>query len=207
MCVGGRLVADFTAGTEEQPQVPKVVRQCLTTTADGLWVVWAKKVAREWGDRFIPLNGSDSYPADAVAECRRGQRHAAPHPACSCGFHAVSLESMDLPVMGVVRLEVALSGRVLAFDWQGCNVLFRAERQTVMRVTGHQGGRWLQPPEEPGGRLARIAGEAPRGAGPQRLRLPQAPPPIVSVSEDDAGYCMLSAGIGVPEPGGLLVSV
>src|SRR5205085_8067107 len=132
---------EFTAGTREQPQVPKVVRDCLTTTADGVWVVWAKKVAREWGDRFIPLTGSGSYPADAVAECRRGGRHDAPEPGCSCGFHAVSAESLDLPVMGVVRLEVALSGRVLAFDWQGCNVLFRAQRQTVMRVTGYQGGR------------------------------------------------------------------
>lgn len=138
MCIGGRLLADFRAGTCEQPEVPDVVGECLTTTVDGHWVVWAHKVAKPDGDRFRPLVRGACYPADAVAECRaifgRGSgRHAAPDPACTCGFHALS-RPWFIQSAGAVCLEVALSGRILAYEWPQQGVLFRAERQTVMRV-------------------------------------------------------------------------
>ena len=35
---------------------------------------------------------------------------------------------------GPTALTVALSGRVLAFEWPGEGVLWRAERQTVVRI-------------------------------------------------------------------------
>jgi hypothetical protein len=77
MCRGDRLVADFEAGTANTPDVPEELQEHLTVTADGLWVVWAFKVARQRGGLFIPLRGDSSYPADARAECRsRGARGA-----------------------------------------------------------------------------------------------------------------------------------
>jgi hypothetical protein len=54
MCRGDRLVADFEAGADTSPIVPKELQEHLTVTADGLWVVWAYKLARQHGDRFIP---------------------------------------------------------------------------------------------------------------------------------------------------------
>lgn len=210
MCEGGRLLADFVAGTVEQPQVPRVVAECLTQTADGVWVVWARKVARVGGVGYVPLTGHGSYPADAVAQCRRGGQHQAPDPACTCGFHAVSAHP---PAVGapMVQLDVVLSGRVLALDWMGGGVLFRAARQTVIRTsTDHpleEELRWFQPPdEEPGGRLARLVGETPRGAGSLRLSLPEATPPTVGVA-DDAGYCALRAATISRQPAGALASV
>jgi hypothetical protein len=195
MCSGGRFVADFSAGTLERPEVPDVVQECLTLTAGGEWVVWAKKVARGAGERFIPLTGNGSYGTDAVAECRRGGRHSAPQPHCTCGFHALSGSGNVLSVfgLGIVQLDVALSGRVLAFEWEGSGLLFRAARQTVVRVRDVE-SRW-EPPrrEEPGGRLARLARRDPTGEGPVRLSLPRSAPPVVSLS-DDAGYCVASTG-------------
>jgi len=44
MCRGDRLVADFTAGTETRPGLPEELEEHLTTTVDGLWVVWAHKL-------------------------------------------------------------------------------------------------------------------------------------------------------------------
>jgi len=90
---------------------------------------------------------------------------------------------------GTARLEVALSGRVLAFEWQGGGVLFRAARQTVARIRSDE---WslLRPPDDPDGRLAAIKDELPRGVGPVRLRLPNVRPPLV-VLDDDAGFCMV----------------
>ena len=124
MCRGGRLIGDFVAGTGARPDLPEDLEEHLTTTVDGLWVVWAHKLARQEGDLFVPLTGGPGYPADARAECRRrGARggHDAPDPRCTCGFHALSSRTLPgLPVGdGFTALAVALSGRVLAFDWAG----------------------------------------------------------------------------------------
>ncbi len=203
MCHGGEFLADFCAGTRERPQVPEVIERCLTATPEGVWVVWARKVARPWGDQFKPMTGSGSYPADAYALCRRGGRHKAPSRSCSCGFHALSDPWAPFPPgVGFVHLEVALSGRILAFEWQGGGVLFRAARQTVMRVTQPL-EVWSPrpPPEEPGGRLARQVGQDPRGADSCRLSLPANRAAVISVA-DDAGYCMLAAARGVTSPAG-----
>src|ERR1700722_17781761 len=153
MCRGGRLVADFVAGTSTRPCVPEELQEHLTVTTDGLWVGWAHKLARRSGDLFIPLRGGPGYPADARAECRpRGARgtHRVPDPECPCGFHALSDGRLPgLPARaGLTVLTVALSGRVLAFEWAGDGVLWRAERQTVARVW-----RLVLP-----GRLGKVAG-------------------------------------------------
>src|SRR5690242_17303036 len=139
MCRGDRLVADFVAGTETPPDLPAELREHLIATVDGLWVVRAYKLARPVGDLFIPLTRGSGYPADARAECRaRGPRgaHRAPDPGCTCGFHALSCQELPgLPVdPGLAVLTVALSGRVLAFEWAGEGMLWRAERQTVVHV-------------------------------------------------------------------------
>ena len=135
MCSGDRLVADFIAGTGARPGLPAELDEHLTTTVNGQWVVWAHKLARQKGDLFVPLTGGPGYPADARAECRfQGVRsaHDAPDPGCTCGFHALS--SRRFPGLPAGRrftaLTVALSGRVLAFEWAGGGVLWRAERQT-----------------------------------------------------------------------------
>jgi hypothetical protein len=205
MCSGGRLVADFMAGTDVRPDLPGELGEQLTTTVDGLWVVWAYKVARQEDDRFVPLTGGPGYPADARAECRfRGTRgaHGAPDPGCTCGFHALSSRSLPgLPVgMGrFTALTVALSGRVLAFEWVGGGVLWRAERQTVVRVDrparfdrmdGAPARR--RRPDDPDGRLAVVPGAAPRDSGPVRLKLPDSCP-VLPVGHDDAGWCWPSA--------------
>ena len=137
MCRGDRLVADFVAGTDARPGLPEELEEHLTTTVNGRWVVWAHKLARQAGDLFIPLTGGSGYPADAKARCRFGGAHDAPDPGCTCGFHALS--SRRLPGLPAGRgsltaLTVALSGRVLAFEWAGPGVLWRAERQTVVRI-------------------------------------------------------------------------
>ena len=134
MCSGDHLVADFVTGTETRPGVPEELGEHLTTTVDGLWVVWAHKLARQAGSLFVPLTGGPGYPADARAECRvrgvQGARprvrlaaairrpHGAPDPGCTCGFHALSSRRLPglLAGSGVTALTVALSGRVLAFE-------------------------------------------------------------------------------------------
>src|SRR5262245_59616958 len=116
MCSGGMFVAEFQAGTADRPAVPRVVEPHLTQTADGIWLVWAQKVARPAGDgaHFLPLAGGDPYPRDAVAHCRRGGAHDAPSIRCTCGFHA--LGNAELPVgvgfafRRMVHLDVVLSG-------------------------------------------------------------------------------------------------
>jgi hypothetical protein len=199
MCSGGRFIASFTAGTADRPEVPDPVAGCLTPTADGQWVVWAHKMARPEGDGFVPLTGGEPYPADAVAECRRGGRHSAPDAGCSCGFHALSTPMFGFAVLGTGHLEVALSGRILVFEWEGGGVLFRAERQMVIRVEQPEP---VWPPADPSGCLAYLPATCPHGAGPVRLRLPGDVPPRVAV-DDDAGYC----GLGVrQEQAPLLVS-
>jgi hypothetical protein len=200
MCRGGRLVADFEAGTRTRPEVPERLQEHLSVTVDGLWVVWAYKVAWQRGGLFVPLRGDSGYPADARAECRSRRArdvHRAPDPECTCGFHALSDRSLPaLPIRGgMSALTVALSGRVLAFEWAGEGVLWRAERQTVVRVgplarpdwpAEVTGGR--RRPDDPDGRLAFLSGAAPRDSGPVRLELP-ASCPVTQVCHDDAGWC------------------
>ena len=208
MCSGDRLVADFVAGTDARPGLPAELEEHLTTTVDGLWVVWACKLARQAGDLFVPLRGGSGYPADARAECLSRDAwgaHGAPDPGCTCGFHALS--SRRLPGLpsaggGLTALTVALSGRVLAFEWAGGGVLWRAERQTVVRIERQArfdrvvevpGER--RHPDDPDGRLAVVPAAGPRDSGPVRLNLPVSPP-VLPVCHDDAGWC---AGSGMSE--------
>jgi hypothetical protein len=211
MCRGGRLVADFVAGTDARPGLPEELAEHLTTTVTGLWVVWAHKLARQAGDLFIPLTGGPGYPADARAGCRvrvRGGRdaHDAPDPGCTCGFHALSSQRLPgLPARrGVTALTVVLSGRVLAFEWAGGGVLWRAERQTVVRAdrpvplgrsAGVPGRR--RDPGDPGGRPAVVPVPAPRDSGPVRLNLPVSAP-VLPVCHDDAGWCAGSSVVEHP---------
>jgi hypothetical protein len=215
MCSGDRLVADFIAGTGAWPGLPAELDEHLTTTVNGQWVVWAYKLARQEGDLFVPLTGGPGYPADARAECRfRGVRsaHDAPDPGCTCGFHALS--SRRFPGLPAGRrftaLTVALSGRVLAFEWAGGGVLWRAERQTVVRTERLTRIDWRdfqRPPRfdrkeevpdqrrypgDPDGRLAAVPAVTPRDSGPVRLNLPVSAP-VLPVCDDDAGWCMGSS--------------
>jgi hypothetical protein len=212
MCSGDRLVADFVAGTDAMPGLPGKLQEHLTMTMDGLWVVWAHKLARQAGELFVPLTGGSGYPADARAECRyRGRRgaraalgargaHDAPDPGCTCGFHALSSRSLPgLPVGHGVALTVALSGRVLAFEWARGGVLWRAERQTVVRIersavysrpAGVPGPR--RDPGDPAGRPAVVPAATPHDSGPVRLNLP-ASAPVLPVCHDDAGWCVRSS--------------
>jgi hypothetical protein len=198
MCRGGRLVADFEAGASDRPDVPEELQQHLTMTTGGLWVVWAHKLAWQNGHLFVPLRGGSGYPADATAECRpRGVRgtHRAPEPGCTCGFHALSDERLPgLPARGgLTPLTVALSGRVLALEWAGEGVLWRAERQTVVRVgrpavPGRPGEVVRRRPDDPDGRLAGLPAAPPHDSGPVRLNLPAACP-VTPMNHDDAGWC------------------
>jgi hypothetical protein len=212
MCNGGRLVADFVAGTDARPGLPEELGEHLTTTVDGLWVVWAHKLARQMGDLFVPLRGGSGYPADATAKCRRrGVRglHKAPDPGCTCGFHALSSRWLPgLPVhSGFTALTVALSGRVLAFEWAGGGVLWRAERQTVVRLdrpalVGRIEPAWSERseavlgqrrhPGDPDGRPAAVPAATPRDSGPVRLNLPVSAP-VLPLCHDDAGWCVGSS--------------
>jgi hypothetical protein len=98
-------------------------------------------------------------------------------------------------------LTVALSGRVLAFEWAGGGVLWRAERQTVVRVERparfdrmeEVSGRRRRPddPDDPDGRLAVLPAATPRDSGPVRLNLPVSSP-VLPVCHDDAGWCVAS---------------
>lgn len=204
MCRGDRLVADFAAGTDARPDLLEGLGEHLTLTVDGLWVVWAHKLARQAGDLFVPLTGGSGYPADARAKCRsRGARgaHDAPDPGCTCGFHALSSRRLPgLPAgRGFTALTVALSGRVLAFEWAGGGVLWRAERQTVVRIerpalSDRMGGVLgkRRHPDDPDGRPAVVPAAAPRDSGPMRLNLPVSPPGLVEC-HDDAGWCAVSS--------------
>jgi hypothetical protein len=201
MCRGDRLLADFVAGSGTRPVLPEELEDHLTMTVSGLWVVWAHKLARQAGDLFVPLTGGSGYPADARAQCRfRGIRgaHDAPDPGCTCGFHALS--SRKLPGLPVRRaftaLTVALSGRVLAFEWAREGVLWRAERQTVVRIDGPaQSGPikgvpgQFRHPGDPDGRPALAPVVTPRDSGPMRLPLPVSAP-VLPVCHDDAGWCV-----------------
>jgi hypothetical protein len=219
MCRGGRLVADFVAGADTRPAVPEELDGHLTVTADGQWVVWAYKLARPDGELFVPMTGGPGYPADARATCRLWDTHDAPDPQCTCGFHALSDRDLPgLPVPGpFAALTVALSGRVLAFDWRGRGTLWRAERQTVVRVEQPDWSGWetrygrtsrpgpaervpreRRRPDDPEGRLVMAAGATPHDSGPVRLR-PPASVPVLPVSHDDAGWCLESGDAGPRE--------
>jgi hypothetical protein len=96
-------------------------------------------------------------------------------------------------------LSVALSGRVLAFTWAGGGVLWRAERQTVVRIDrpdqpdrteGVLGKR--RHPDDPGGRLAVVPAGTPHDSGPIRLHLPVSCP-MLPMCHDDAGWCVASS--------------
>jgi hypothetical protein len=202
MCSGDRLVADFVAGTSVRPDLPEELEEHLTTTVNGLWVVWAHKLARQAGDLFVPLTGGSRYPADARAECRsrgmRGGGHDAPDPGCTCGFHALSSPMLPgLPAgHGFTALTVALSGRVLALTWAGGGVLWRAERQTVVRIEGPTRFDWpagvlrmYRHPGDPDGQPAVVQAVTPRDSGPVRLNLPVSSP-VLPVCHDDAGWCV-----------------
>ena len=213
MCSGDRLVADFVAGTNDRPGLPEELQKHLTTTVEGLWVVWAHKLARQAGDLFVPLTGGPGYPADARAQCRlRGARgaHGTPDPGCTCGFHALSSpglpEGPGLPGLpadrGLTALTVALSGRVLAFEWAGGGVLWRAERQTVVRIERPALSDWMEGvpgerrhPGDPDGRPAVVPPATPRDSGPVRLNLPVSCP-VLLVCHDDAGWCAGSSMFG-----------
>jgi len=222
MCRGDRLIANFVAGTDTRPHLPEGLEEHLTVTAEGLWVVWAHKLARQSGELFVPLRGGAGYPADATAEClRRGGRgaHPAPDPGCTCGFHALSSQSLPgLPGdRAFSALTVALSGRVLAFEWAYEGVLWRAERQTVVRIdrlgafdrmAGAVGGRMpgipgrRRRPGDPDGRLAAVPAATPHDSGPVRLSLPVSAP-VLPVCHDDAGWCV---GAGALEPASLVLA-
>jgi hypothetical protein len=222
MCRGDRLVADFVAGAGTRPRLPEGLEEHLTVTADGLWVVWAHKLALKSGDLFVPLRGGAGYPADARAEClRRGGRgaHAAPNPGCTCGFHALSSRSLPgLPAdRAFTALTVALSGRVLAFEWAHEGVLWRAERQTVVRIdrlgafdrlAGALGSRMAgipgrrRRPGDPDGRRVAVPAATPHDSGPVRLSLPVSAP-VLPVCHDDAGWCMAASTL---EPASLVLA-
>jgi hypothetical protein len=204
MCRGDRLVADFVAGTHARPGLPEELGEHLTTTVNGRWVVWAHKLARPVGDLFVPLTGGSGYPADARATCllrRLRGAHDVPDPGCTCGFHALSSQRLPgLPVgRGFTPLTVALSGRVLAFEWAGEGVLWRAERQTVVRIERPALSDRTEAvpakrrhPDDPDGRPAVVHAVTPRDSGPVRLNLPVSPP-VLPVCHDDAGWCVGSS--------------
>jgi hypothetical protein len=199
MCRGGRLLADFEAGVRDQPDVPEIVARSFTATADGLWVVWAHKVAHRTGEGFRPITGGEMYGWDAVAACRHSRSHRAPDAGCTCGFHAVSEWAVGIRAgFEAAHLHVALSGRVLAFEWMGGGVLFRAARQTVARVTTAK-SEWPRRPSDPGGKLAAIRRGGPSGTGPIRLRLPEEATSRVAV-DDDAGFCAERGRLSSPRP-------
>jgi hypothetical protein len=117
-----------------------------------------------------------------------------------------------LPVgHGFTPLTVALSGRVLAFEWVGEGVLWRAERQTVVRIDrpalsgrmeGVPGQR--RHPGDPDGRPAVVSGVTPRDSGPMRLKLPVSAP-VLPVCHDDAGWCVRSSTVE-PSPASLVLA-
>lgn len=170
---------------------------------------------------FKPLTGGPGYPADATAQCRIRGAHPAPDPSCTCGFHALSSQvdrdqislalSTGLFFRRSVTLTVALSGRVLAFEWAGAGVLWRAERQTVVCVgqssslhgtvqDNHErfsldaSSGQRRRPGDPDGRPAVVSPVQPHDSGPIRLDLPVTSP-VLLVCDDDAGWCAVSGAL------------
>jgi len=107
-----------------------------------------------------------------------------------------------LPADGFAALTVALSGRVLALEWAGDGVLWRAERQTVVHIERPARFEWTAPvpgrghhPGDPDGRPAVLPAATPRNSGPVRLKLPVSCP-VLPVCHDDAGWCLGSGTLG-----------
>lgn len=195
MCRGGRLLADFTAGTTDEPVVPDTVGAALTQTVEGLWVIWARKVAHWAGDGFQPITHRGVYPADAVASCGLSGAHRAPDLACTCGFHALTGPWSAFPALGPARLDVVLTGRILAFEFGPNRVLFRAERQTVISaVDHHRPSLWIEDPPDAAGALAHMQHDRPRDGGRLELQLPREPQRVVAIG-DDAGACVSVPGV------------
>ena len=57
MCSGDRLVADFIAGTDAWPGLPKELDEHLTMTVNGQWVVWAPQAGPAKGRSVRPGDG------------------------------------------------------------------------------------------------------------------------------------------------------
>jgi hypothetical protein len=100
---------------------------------------------------------------------------------------------------GLRALTVALSGRVLAFEWAGGGVLWRAERQTVVRIERPALSDRMEEvlgkrrhPDDPDGRPAVVPAATPSDSGPVRLNLPVYSP-VLAVCHDDAGWCAASS--------------
>jgi hypothetical protein len=111
---------------------------------------------------------------------------------------------------GLSTLTVALSGRVLAFEWAGAGVLWRAERQTVVRIERPARFERMEVPgerrhpDDPDGRLAVLPAAAPRDSGPVRLNLPVSSP-VLRVCHDDAGWCV-GSGMFEHSPASLVLA-
>jgi hypothetical protein len=214
---GRRLCDFIGGTTERPEGLPDVVKRSLTQTTDGRWIVWAYKIAYRYGDSFAALTGSrysadaraecrrDTRHVAPDPTCTCGF-HALSDPDTGVLRRVVPSKpsktrdlsalfdrirrrvaampfSLDRPVL----LTVALSGRVLAFDHRGDSVLFRAERQTVVRVDDPT----TQPPDDPAGTREQLMPRRPTDVGPVRLALPNQLPARVMLA-DDAGFCLLS---------------
>lgn len=152
MLSSGPVLADFVAGTHDRPDVPECVEPSLTRTADERWVVVGYKYGRRAGpDHFRALMRATEYPIEATATCEAGASHAAPEPSCTCGFHALN-RADALPMPSGSLLEVMLFGRVVVNEWPRSHdlyafladareplMLFRAERQVILRADGRVG--------------------------------------------------------------------
>ena len=73
----------------------------LTMTVNGLWVVWAHKLARQVGNLFVPLTRGPGYPADAKAECRAAASEALTRPPT--GVHVRLPRPLEPEVAGAAR--------------------------------------------------------------------------------------------------------
>jgi hypothetical protein len=214
---GRRLCDFIGGTAERPEGLPGVVKRSLTQTTDGRWIVWAYKIAYRSGDCFTALTGyrysadaraecrRDAQHVAPDPACTCGF-HAVSDPDTGVLRRVVPSKpsktrdlsalldrirrriaaapfSFDRPVL----LTVALSGRVLAFDYASDSVLFRAERQTVLRVDDPT----AQPPDDPAGTREQLMPRHPTDVGPVRLALPNQQPATVTIA-DDAGFCLLT---------------
>ena len=162
MCQGGRLLADFVAGTREQPNVPELAGN-LAHTVEGEWVVWAYKLARPHSDEFLPLTGRGGpYPADAQAECsvvpeRRPVRIPA---AAFAPQRGALLESRHKRARPGVLVWLSCPLQPLSFELHGCPFLTPQPGGTLAGLPGRAVVR-------PGTGL-RVAGRSGYGPVPRR---------------------------------------
>ena len=201
MCRGGRLIGDFVAGTDARPGLPEELHEHLTTTVDGLWVVWAHKLARQAGDLFVPLTGGSGYPADARAQCRYRGR-----PGCSRRPRSEMHVRLPRPLKSEVARPARRSrlhcvdrctvrtGAGLRVGPRGSVVAGGAADRGSLRVVGPSERAEGIPgkrrhPGDPDGRPAVVPAVTPRDSGPVRLNLPVSSP-VLPVCDDDAGWCV-----------------